>query len=88
MGLGQILNLTLHGSIFLIWTVLMFSVLFTLRARAEARTGKVFNGPVEFLTEMGIWLRNPDDKTMRRALGFVTLCLIVMTGQSAIFGIG
>ncbi len=88
MSIGQIAFLTLQGSIFLVWTVLMFSVLFTLRARAQARTGTIFNGPLEFLAEIGAWLRNPTDKSMRWALGIVTLCLFVMTGQSVLVGIG
>ncbi len=84
MSVGQIISLTLQGAVFLVWAALMFSVIFTLRERAQARTGTMLNGPAAFWTEIKVWFRNPDDKSMRNTLGFITLCLLLMSGQSAL----
>lgn len=86
MSTGQIISLTLQGAVFLVWAGLMFSVLFTLRDRAQARTGDMISGPGAFFTELKVWLRDPDDKSMRNTLAFITFCLVMMVGQTAIMG--
>jgi hypothetical protein len=84
MSTGQIIGLTLQGAVFLVWAGLMFSVISTMRDRAQARTGRLYNGPRTFVTEIKVWLRNPDDKSMRNAFSFVTLCMFLMSAQSAL----
>lgn len=83
---AEITRLVLMGVVFLIWAASMFSNLFLLRARAEKRTGRAFAGPFAFLTEIGHWLRAPEDKLRRRNLGVLTLALFVMILSGALLG--
>lgn len=86
MSTGQIISLTLQGAVFLVWAGLLVSVFFTLRDRAQARTGETSGGPGAFFTELKVWLRDPDDKSMRSTVFFITFCLALMVGQTAIMG--
>ncbi len=83
---AEITRLALMGVVFLIWAASMFSTLFLLRGRAEERTGRAFAGPGAFLTEIGHWLRAPEDKLRRRNLGVLTLALVVMIATGAFLG--
>jgi hypothetical protein len=83
MSTGMIIRLVLMGLVFLVWAGMMFSTLFTLRARAETRTGRALSGPRVFLQELGVWLRSPEDKSSRRTLFFLTFVLLVMSVQNA-----
>ena len=85
MTTGQIFQLILQGLVFVAWAILMFRMLFTLRRRAEAETGQVFNGPGTFLRHMGHWMRSPEDKSERSTLLFLTFVLLAMTVSSAFF---
>ncbi|GGL66086.1 hypothetical protein [Wenxinia marina] len=73
----------LQGAAFLAWAALMFRTLFLLRRRAADRTGAMFPGPLTFLAEVRIWLRDPGERGPRRALSLVTLALIGLTGLNA-----
>ncbi len=84
MTTGMTIRLILMGLVFLVWAVMMFSTLFTLRARAAEKTGQAISGPGSFAKEIGHWLRSPEDKSTRRTLFFLTFVLVVMTVQNAL----
>ena len=86
MSTGQIIQLVLQGLVFLAWAGLMFRTLFLLRRRAEAETGQTFAGPGQFLTQLGRWLRAPEDKTDRSTLFFLTFVLFAMIASSVFLG--
>ena len=83
---AMILRFSLLGIVFFIWAVLMFRNLFLLSGRARQRTGQMVAGPGAFLTEVGTWLRAPEDKLRRRNLGFLTVALTVMILTGALLG--
>jgi len=74
----QIISLLMSGLVFLMWAFSMFRVLFSLRRRAVARTGKTWPGPIDTLHEWGIWLREPDYQRERRQLLLMTLAVFLL----------
>lgn len=71
-----ILSYVLTAIVFAMWAFSMFRTLFALQRRAALRTGRSFPGPVDTLTEWGIWLRDPAFQTERRQLLFQTIGMI------------
>ena len=84
MSGAMIIRMVLMGLVFLVWAVLMFRTLFELRRRAAEETGQMISGPGQFLHQIGIWLRAPEDKPQRGLLGFFTFAMIVMILVEAI----
>lgn len=86
MGAGQTIQLALQGLVFLAWAGMMFRTLFLLRRRAVVETGNVIPGPGQFLTQVGRWLRSPEDRSARGTLFVLTAVLVVMTLTAAFLG--
>jgi len=86
MSTGQTIQLVLQGLVFLAWAALMFRTLFLLRSRAAEETGDTIPGPGQMLTQIGRWLRAPEDRSERNTLLFMTFVLIVMSLSSAFLG--
>jgi len=57
--------LATQGLCFVVWAVLSFRAIFQIRAIAAGRTGRMFPGPVSFLSAMGIWLKDPARRNAR-----------------------
>jgi hypothetical protein len=68
-----------NAIVFMIWTVLMFHALLTLRAKAIKRTKTQFPRPVDTLHEVGLWLRDPTSKPTRMRLLFLSLVMISLS---------
>ena len=80
---SEIFRFTLQGLVFAVWAVMLFSVLFKLRRRAEAETGRPFHGPGMALKQWGIWFRSPADRKERNTVLFLTFALLVMSATQA-----
>ncbi|MEQ8366833.1 MAG: hypothetical protein RIB61_09005 [Roseicyclus sp.] len=78
MSTGQIIQLVLQGLVFIAWAFLMFRTLFLLRSRAQEETGNMLSGPGQFIKQVGVWLKSPEDKSERSTLFFLTAVLLVM----------
>ncbi len=86
MSTGQTIQLALQSLVFLAWAVLMFRTLFLLRSRSAEETGDSLPGPGQFLTQVGRWLRAPEDRQERTTLFFLTFVLFAMIATSALLG--
>ena len=86
MSTGQTIQLVLQGLVFLAWAALMFRTLFLLRSRSVSETGGAFPGPGQFLTQLGRWLRAPEDRQDRNTLFFLTFVLAAMIASSVLLG--
>ncbi len=67
------------GLAFIFWAYLMFSTLFMLRKRAEAKTGKTFPGPYSSLKEFWHFAKADADKKRRNLLILATLTVFGAT---------
>lgn len=74
-----ILAYVLTAIVFVMWAFSMFRTLFAMRRRASARTGKSLPGPIDTMTEWGIWLRMPEYQRERRQLLFQTIAMIALS---------
>ncbi|PWK59755.1 hypothetical protein [Roseicyclus mahoneyensis] len=86
MSTGQTIQLILQSLVFLAWAILMYRTLFMLRRRAMEETGNAFPGPGQFITQVGRWLRAPEDRSDRSTLLFLTFVLFAMIATSALLG--
>lgn len=84
MSGAAVIRLVLMALVFIAWAWLMFRTLFLLRRRGEAETGAMFPGPMATMRQIGIWLRNPADRSDRRTLFFLTLVLVAMIAMQAL----
>jgi hypothetical protein len=71
--------LILQAVVFALWAVTAFRILFHLRRKGEERTGRVWNGPIVFLTVARAWLSDPTQAKWRRDFLVLTLVLIGLT---------
>ncbi|GHF66649.1 hypothetical protein [Seohaeicola zhoushanensis] len=76
MSATRILMLALGAVIFAAWAYNMFRVLFLLRKRAEAESGRPFPGPGQALRQWGRFFRGPEDKPLRQRLTGLTMGLL------------
>ncbi|MEW9918359.1 hypothetical protein AB2B41_01990 [Marimonas sp. MJW-29] len=74
-----ILSYVLSAIVFAMWAFSMFRTLFAMRRRASERTGKALPGPIDTLTEWGIWLRDPAYRSERRQLLFMMAAIIALS---------
>lgn len=79
-----VLFLALQGVLFALWIWLAFRTLFRLRAIAAARSGRVFPGPLQMLTSVSDWIRDPAEAERRRLLVSTTGVLLGLAAVSAI----
>jgi len=77
--------LTAQGLLALVWAFLMFRTLFRLRRRAVVTSGAAFPGLGATLESFAAFLRAPEYRSGRLALGLVTLALFAVTGAIALF---
>lgn len=75
MTLPQTFFLLLGGVVFALWAFQLFRVLFMLRRRATARTGKNFPGPLDALKDWGGFLTAPEDTRARRMLALTMVAM-------------
>ena len=75
----MIVMLALQGVVFTVWAFWMFKVLFALRRRAVAETGRAFPGPGATLKQFADFLRVPEFAADRRVLGGLTAGLVTLT---------
>ncbi|MEJ6392898.1 hypothetical protein V8J82_06520 [Gymnodinialimonas sp. 2305UL16-5] len=85
MTTPQIIRLALQTLVFIVWAIMMFRTLFTLRQRGEAETGRTFPSPGAFLTQLGYWLKSDEDRMDRKTLFFLTFVLIAMNLTNILF---
>lgn len=71
-----------QGAVFAVWAVLAFRTLFRLLAIVQAETGQALPGPQGTLRALRLFLTDPRLGPDRKALGLLTLLLLVM---SAVF---
>lgn len=88
MSGGAIFQLVLQALVLLVWAILIFRLIFTLRDRAAAETGATPNGRGQFMHQFGQWLKSPQDRQERNAILFLTFVLIAMTLSSALLSPG
>lgn len=75
----MVVVLTLQGAVFAVWAFWMFKVLFALRRRAVAETGRAFPGPGATLKQVADFLQVPEFASDRRVLGGLTAGLVALT---------
>ncbi len=76
--------LVLQLVLFAGWVFEAFRVLFHLRRRAEARTGRFLNGPFTFLAVARDWMTDPEQAQRRRQFYLFTAALVVVTIGTAL----
>ncbi len=72
----MVVLLILQGTVFLLWTVTAFRVLFHLWRRSAGRAGTPIAGPLTFLATIGDWWRDPAERRWRWALLGLTVVMI------------
>ncbi len=75
MTIYNIAAFVVLGLAFVCWAYLMFSTLFLLRKRAEAKTGKTFPGPFSSLKEFWYFAKSDADRKRRNLLILATLAM-------------
>lgn len=84
MSTGAIIRLVILGLVFLVWIWLAFGTLRMLYRRGVAASGSGVPGPRTTLTQFWLWFTQPEDKQSRRALGVITLLLLVLSATSSL----
>lgn len=84
MSDAEVVFLALQAIVFLAWTALAFRMLFHLRARSEARTGRIWTGPEAFVAVTRDWLADPTARPARRWLGGLALALFALMAVRAL----
>ena len=74
----HVLSLILTIVVFAMWAFSMFRLIFAVRARAVARTGKAWPGPRDTLQEWRNWLRDPAFKQERRQALAMTAAVLLL----------
>ena len=75
----HLISLVMTIVVFGMWAFSMFRLIFALCARAVARTGKDWPGPVDTLQEWRNWLRDPAFKQERRQIYAMTAAVLLLS---------
>ncbi|MGR3271960.1 hypothetical protein DU478_03245 [Thalassococcus profundi] len=84
MSVSGIVFLSLGGLIFAAWAFQMFALLFAMRRRVAARTGRMFPGVGDSLAGWREFLTAPEHRVTRRRLGLTTLALFAWIALNAL----
>ncbi|AHM03208.1 hypothetical protein roselon_00792 [Roseibacterium elongatum DSM 19469] len=71
------------GVVVLLWAGMMLRTLSVLRERAAQRTGDDTPPMGEALREAGPWLKDPEYRSERKTLLFLSVALLVMVATQA-----